>query len=130
MHDAVCGKNCQAVRLHANEGHHGVVGARVIAVLASPEAAEGQRRLIAVVAVGNDELRRPHRLDHPFNLVWFRHLPRGVDRPVLVRGFLPGVLSAFEGSLDRALRVAVEDKDLAEMRVRRLEQLEPVGLGR
>ena len=58
VHQAVGGQDLQARRVHVDEGHHHAVGAGQVRVL----VAECQRGLVAVMAVGDQQLLVRHQL--------------------------------------------------------------------
>ena len=125
------GRIRQARGLHAHEAHHHRVHRRAVARRVLPhEPAVLERRLVAVVAVGDDE-RPPgepgaHALDQPRVV----RAPEVVhDPPAVVEGDQrrPGGRGD-QRRLHRAVGVGVEGEDLAEVRLAGLEQPQPVGL--
>ena len=87
--------------------------------------AERQRGLVAMVAVGDQQLLVRHQLLHARRV---RDLPDAVDRAVLVGdlGDGSGLRGLVEQRVDRARRVGVQHEELPEMGVRVAQQLQPV----
>ena len=136
------GQNHQPVGVHVDEGHHhrgfGVSRLRQLAGAGLGLGRRGgrvflgviQRGLVAVVAVGDDQLLVGHGRGQQVDGRRIADLPQPVQHAVLVGDLgVGGPGAVVQNLLDAAGRVGVEHEDLPEMRVRGLEQVEPVALG-
>ena len=142
MHDAMRGQNHQAVGIHVDEGHHhGGFGEsrlrQLVGVVLGPCRSCGrvffgviERGLVAVMAVGDDELLVGHGGGEQADGGRIADAPEAVQNAVLVGDFgVGGTAAVVENLLHAAGRVGVEHEDLAEVRVGGLEQVEAVAFG-
>jgi len=138
MDQPVGGQHHEPRVVHAHERHEPVVEGGVlggIGMFRPHHIAVGQRRLVAVVPVGDDQRpagrhRRYHRVDHgpvghhPETLL---HL--GLDHGLVQNRRHMRVEVRLQQAIDRLLRVGVEHKHVAPRGLRRHRQREPVHLG-
>jgi hypothetical protein len=113
--------------LQRDEAHEHPAGVRLVGLLGGV----GARGLVAVVAVGDEQLRVAEGLgDRPDDLR-VGDPPHPVDRPVVVDGLAERLVER-RGLEDRPrllVGIAVEAEDRAEVRLRRALEVQPVLLG-
>ncbi len=110
--------------MHVHEGHHDLVRARKVRVL----TVEGQRRLVAVMAVGDEQLLRAHQLLEARDPRRVGYLPQPVLGLVLVGDARQrlGARGVLQDAIDLAFGIRIEHEELAEMGVAVAQQREPV----
>jgi len=142
MHDTMGGQDDQAVGVHVDEGHHDG-GLRVSGLghlvggelrLAGPVGVDlfgvAEGGLVAVVAVGDDELLIVHGGGEEADCGGIDDAPEAVQDAVLV-GYLgfSGAVAVVQYLLHAAGGVRVEHENLAKVGSGGFEQVEPVAFG-
>ncbi len=116
--------------IHVHKRHHqALVGRIPVGACALPHfIAIVQRRLVAVVSIGDDELLIIHRRLNLLNGCRVRNLPQTVDDLIFVPYFHVGRAILLQCRIDCVRPVAIEHEDLAEMRLRCAQQIQTIGL--
>jgi len=136
------GQNDQAAGVHIDEGHHDrrfrAGGMRQLAGAGLGVSRHDagnllqvvQSRLVAVVAIGDDQFLVGHGSRQHTDDRRIADAPQPVQHAVLVGDFgIGGAAAIVENLLHAASGVRIEHENLAEVSVRGLEQIEPVAPG-
>ena len=127
VHQAVGGQDSQARRVHVHEGHHHVPRVLDLRML----VAEGQRRFVAMVPVGDDQLLG-------CIACWMEAMSTGSEMlqsrctapyssVTAAMGSSPATSSRMASTSPRGVRI--QHEDLPEMRARVAQQFQAVLLG-
>ncbi len=131
---AVRGQDHQALTVHVDEGHHHPIVGRFAGrgrhrVLLATFPLVVERGLVAVMAVGDDQLGTLHALEDEFDQA--RNRPEAMAHVVFVAHLKVGGMARHlgQGIIDLAGRLVVQHENLPKVRLGGSQQLQSVGLG-
>jgi hypothetical protein len=121
MHEPMIRQDRQARRLQREERHELVAGVRMALGVRD-------RRLVSVVAIGDDRLTGRHQVPHATHRRLFGQAPQAMMLPLEIARLGDRIADRRRGAPKLAARIGSQHEQQADIRGGRLEELHPVSL--